>query len=111
MRKSIYIIPRFKFYLINQELVLFGVSRFIEDNRFTTGTALGKAQKSSFLNGRAIMASPPPLGLMAVGFFFIIKLPETDVDNFFSTPNFWTKIALFVGKYCYNPVKIPTNKL
>ena len=33
-------------------------------------------------------------------FFFVFKWPKTDFDNFFSFPNFWTKIALFFGKYC-----------
>ena len=28
------------------------------------------------------------------------------MDNFFSPQNFWTKIALFFGKYCNNQVKI-----
>ena len=32
-------------------------------------------------------------------------------DNFFSPHNFWTKIALFFGKYCNNQVKMPTDKL
>ena len=44
-------------------------------------------------------------------FFFSFKIAETDFDNFFSPHNFWTKIALFFGKYCNNQVKIPTDKL
>ena len=45
---------------------------------------------------------PPPSSLMAIGtsFFLVLKQPKTDFDNFFSPHNFWTKKALFFGKYC-----------
>ena len=49
---------------------------------------------------------------MALGFFifFVVNYLETDLDDFFSSPNFRTKIALFFRKYCYNPVKILADK-
>ena len=43
-------------------------------------------------------------------YFFVVKYLETDLDDFFSSPNFRTKIALFFRKYCYNPVKILADK-
>ena len=49
---------------------------------------------------------PPPSILMARrGFYFYIKKPETDFDNFFLS-----KIVLFFGKYCNNPDEIPNDK-
>ena len=77
----------------------------------------GKPQmKSSSLNVCAIKAlSPLPLGLNGhrtfISFHFSHKIAcKTD---FFSAPNFCPKIyiALFLGKYCNNPDKIPTYKL
>ena len=59
---------------------------------------------------------PPPLELNGHQNFFFnlflsLKIAKTDFDNFFSSHNFWTKIALFFGKYCNNQVKMPTDKL
>ena len=76
----------------------------------------GSHKKSSSTNGKAIKALPPPRApssLMAIGTFFFLglKYPKTDFVNFFSPHTFWTKIALFFGKYCNNQVKMPTDKL
>ena len=55
-------------------------------------------------------AYPPALGLNRHWPQDFFKQPETYFDNFFSYPNFWTKIALFFGKYCKNQYKyLPTN--
>ena len=57
-----------------------------------------------------------PSSLMAIGtffldFFFSLKIAKNGFWQLFSPHNFWTKIALFFGKYCNNQVKIPTDKL
>ena len=58
---------------------------------FFKWSSLGKPQKSSAINGQAIKRlSPPPSSLMAIGFFCVLKYPQTDFDNFFIRHNFWT---------------------
>ena len=60
---------------------------------------------------RPLRPYPPPPELNGQrNFFFSLKIAKTDLDNFFSPNNFWTKIALFFGKYCNIQVKIPTDK-
>ena len=81
---------------------------------------LGKPQKKKvhpLVAGPLRPYPPPPLELNGhrifffLDFFLVLKSPKTDFDNLFSPHNFWTKIALFFGKYCNNQVKIPTDKL
>jgi len=55
------------------------------------------AKKSSSLNGRASKALSD-------------KIAGNGYWQFFFAPNFWTKIALFFGKYCNSPDKIPTYR-
>ena len=53
------------------------------------------------------------LGLMAIEplyRFFSHKIAGNRLTIFFC-PQFWTKIALFFGKYCNSQDKIPTDKL
>ena len=72
---------------------------------------LGKPQKKIHpLVTRPLRPYPPPSSLMAIGTFF--KIAENGFWHFFFSPhNFWTKIALFFGKFCNIQVKIPTDKL
>ena len=76
------------------------------------------AKKSSSPNGKAIKAlppRPPPLELnghriLFIFFLYILKIAENGFWQRFSPHNFWTKMALYLGQYCKNQVKIPTKK-
>ena len=64
---------------------------------------------------RPLRPYPHPLELNGPRNFlkknFILKIAENGFLQLFSPHNYWTKIALFYGKYCNKQVKIPTDKL
>ena len=87
----------FSFYIFRQPLSL-----------------LGKLQKSSFLNGRAIKAlPPPPSGLMAIklNLFYSHKIAGNEFLQFFFCPNFWTKYPYFLENIVTTQIKYPPTNL
>ena len=68
----------------------------------------GSRKKNPPLMARPLRPYPPPLELNGhrnffLNFFFSLKIAKNRFWHFFSSHNFWTKIALFFGKYCNNP--------
>ena len=55
------------------------------------------AKKSYFLSGPATKAfTPPPLGLVAIGFFFHLKIAENGFRQKKILHNFWAKRAIYI---------------